>query len=170
MGISFPRWACSALALVFAFAACSGGEGGAGDGGESACGEVERIMDSRGPTHVVDVEAVEYDHHPPTSGPHFAGNPPEPGVHDEPLPEAMQVLALEVEMVVLQYDDSVADDAGSLEVLAEGRKDVIVMPAATPLDGGSAVAFTAWGLRQRCADLSDSVLAAARDFVTAHAG
>lgn len=152
----------AALAIL---AACSGG---GGDG--ASCDDVERLLDSRAPTHVIDVEAADYDFHPPTSGPHFGGRPPRPGVYDDPVPEAKQVLALEVGMVVLQYDDVAAEDADRLEEVAGERDDVIVTPAAKPIDGGRQVAFTAWGLRQRCDGVSEEVVDAAQAFVDDYAG
>lgn len=153
----------AALIALVALPACVRGE-------RVSCGEVERLIDSRAPTHVIDVDAAKYDFHPPTSGPHFGGKPPEPGVHSEPVPEAMQVLSLEFGTVVLQYDESVADDAAQLEALARGRKDVIVAPAATPIDGERHVAFTAWERRQLCDGISDEVIKDAAAWIEEHAG
>lgn len=157
----FRRWACSGLApALLTLAACSGGE-------EAGCAEVTRLLEPGSSTHVVGGE-VDYEHHPPTSGPHSAGRPPEPGVHEEPVPEVEQVTALEVGMAVLQYDGSVgADDARALERIAEGRDDVVVTPAAAEIDEGKHVAFTAWGVRQLCDGVSAKT---AEDFVKEFAG
>lgn len=158
------RWACRAAALaLLAGPGCSGGD-------TVGCGEVERLRESRADTHVVDVDVARYDHHPPSSGPHFSGRSPEPGVHDAPVPEAKQITALELGFVVIQYDEDAAADADALDALAEGRDDVIVAPAATPIDGDRHVAFTAWTLRQRCDGVSDAVIDDAEAFVADHAG
>lgn len=162
----FRRWVCRGAAVaVLALPACGGG----GDV-EASCGEVERVVDSRASGHVLDVDAAKYDHHPPASGPHFGGKPPKPGVYDEPIPEAKQVLSLEVGVVVVQYDEALAGEAGGLEALARARDDVIVAPAATPIDGGSLVAFTAWQVRRRCDGLSDDVVADAKAWIEEYAG
>lgn len=162
----FRRWVCSAAAVgALALPACGGG----GDVAAS-CGAVERVIDSRASGHVLDVDAAKYDRHPPASGPHFGGKPPKAGVYDEPIPEAKQVLSLEMGVVVVQYDEAVADDAGDLEALAQGRKDVIVAPAVTAIDGDSLVAFTAWQVRRRCSGISDAVVADAEAWIDEYAG
>lgn len=137
---------------------------GAGD----ACGEVERLFEPGGNTHVINPEAARFRHHPPSSGPHFSGNPPRSGVHDEPVAEALQVTALEFGAVVVSYERGLADDARErLEALADDRDDVLVTPAAAPIDGAASVALTAWERRLLCSEVS---IAAAEEFIAEFAG
>ena len=144
-----------ALPSLAALVACAGGD-------SVACGQIEQILEPRASIHVIPGHEVEYRYRPPTSGPHYASDP-DPGVREDPLPEADQVAALELGKVVVQYSDDVpAAEAAGLGAAASGRTDVIVAPAAGRIDGGRAVAFTAWGLRQRCTGAS---VGAALEFV-----
>ncbi len=161
---------CSAVGLSLAFlalaAACSGGDStvGAGD----ACGEVEQLFEPGGNTHVIDPAAARFQHHPPSSGPHFSGNPPRSGVHDDPVAEALQVTALEFGAVVVSYERGLDEDAREpLEALADDRDDVLVTPAAAPIDDAATVALTAWEHRMLCSEVS---IAAAEDFIAEFAG
>ncbi len=154
------------LAFLASAAACSAGDStvGAGD----ACGEVERLFESGGNTHVIDPAAARFEHHPPSSGPHFSGNPPRAGVHDEPVAEALQVTALEFGVVVVSYQRGLDDDArGRLETLASDRDDVLVTPAAVPIDDAATVALTAWERRVLCSEVS---ITAAEEFIAEFAG
>lgn len=115
-----------------------------------ACGQVEVLDEPRASVHVIKADAAEFENHPPASGPHLAVVP-EPGVRDEPLPEAEQVAALEGGTVIVHYASRVdSDEVAELKAVAQGRDDVIVTPAATEIDGDQPVALTAWRHRQRC--------------------
>ncbi len=76
--------------------------------------------------------------------------------------------ALEGGFVILQYGPSLpAPSVASLRAFAAGQPFVIVAPAATPIDGGRAVALTAWENRQLCDDVSTADVDA---FLTRFAG
>lgn len=72
--------------------------------------------------------------------------------------------ALELGAVIVHYDAGAlpAEAVGALEALAGEDEQVIVTPAASPIDGGRPVALTAWGHRVRC---SGADLGAARRFI-----
>jgi hypothetical protein len=134
-----------AVALVVAAAAavpaCRSGRTNA-----ARCEGIEALVE---PTegHVLPPATVQYQHHPPTSGRHWH-TPPTPGVHHDPIPEESQIAALERGIVLLQYGPAAsAADRSTLERLAGA--EVIVAPA-VKIDGGRAIAFTAWQHRQRC--------------------
>lgn len=110
---------------------------------------------------------VPYSSTPPTSGWHAAG-PPSIAVHgsEEPLPEPGQVSVLEAGAVVVTYRGLSGEDRSRLEAHVLDHHDGRV--AVTPydaLDHGQ-VAFTAWGVVQRCSGLD---LAALDGFVAEHA-
>lgn len=135
-------------ALALSLAAC------AGDGAGASCGTIERLFEPAS-YHVLSGVEVSYRHHPPTSGPHTSTRP-EPGIHDEALPEAEQVAALELGMVILHHEPGAVtgEERATLEGLAERHGQVIVTPAARPIEGDEPLAFTAWSVRQRCEALS----------------
>jgi hypothetical protein len=105
-------------------------------------GRAVPILDS---PHIAVGEAASahYDSVPPTSGPHFAV-PPAPGVYSIPLPDGLQVHALEHGHVGIQYAPDTP--AGTVEALsrlgAQYPEDVFVAPY--PLLGHG-IALTAWG-------------------------
>jgi hypothetical protein len=86
---------------------------------------------------------VRYNSVPPTSGPHFAVAPAT-GNYDTPLPEGLQIHALEHGHVGIQYapDTPAAVVADLRRVGARYPRDVFVAPYAR-LTGG--IALTAWG-------------------------
>lgn len=110
---------------------------------------------------------VPYSSTPPTSGWHASGAF-EIAVQapDDPLSEPRQVSVLEAGGVVVAYRDLPEAERLQLEahVLAEHDGRVAVTPYGE-LDAGQ-VAFTAWGLLQRCQGID---LAALDRFVQAHA-
>lgn len=163
------RWVSrSAVGLLLLTPAVACSSGGSSVGAGDACGEVEQPFEPGGNTHVINPEAARFQHHPPSSGPHFSGNPPRPGVHDEPVAEALQVTALEFGVVVVSYERGLDDDAREqLEALADHHGDVLVTPAAAPIDDAAPVALTAWGHRTLCSEVS---IAAAEDFIDEFAG
>lgn len=163
-GLDLHRWGPAAVGVAVAAVTLAGCDDGGR--GRVACSFIEQA-DEATLGHVVPGTEVDYRFHPPTSGWHVPWNG-EAGVHEEPLGEPEQVGALEVGLVVLQYSDEVDDEAvARLEEVAAERDDVIVTRAAGPIDGDQPVAFTAWGVRQRCTGVDTD---AARRFVTNHAG
>lgn len=169
------RWPISLLAAV---ALGVGGCSGAGDpdaatrGPEgsststtappAACSAVESLVEQR-TGHVLPGVAVEYEHHPPTSGLH-AGRLAA-GAYDEPIEEPRQVAGLEAGLVIVQYSLPIdPDDAERLAGLVEtsaaaGEPGVVVAPAG-PMDERAAVALTAWGKRQFCSTVAMDDIAA----------
>lgn len=159
-------WGSALGLLLVAASACSTGDSGVSAG--DSCGEVQQLVEPGGSIHVIDPEAARFRHHPPSSGPHFSGKPPRSGVHDEPVAEALQVTALEFGTVVVSYERGLDDGARErLEALADDRDDVLVTPAAAPLDDAATVALTAWERRMLCSEVS---IAAAEEFIAEFAG
>jgi hypothetical protein len=142
--------------LVLSVAAC-----GDDDGGDGACGPIQReSLDSAYLVHVVgDDTGVEYTSDPPTSGPHQAG-PPVAGVLEEPLPRPVQVGILERGDVLVQHGPDV--DAADLAEL--GREGVVIAPNA---DLPAPVVATAWTYKRTC-DAVD--IAALREFIEERGG
>lgn len=110
---------------------------------------------------------VPYSSTPPTSGWHASGSfaigisPP-----DQPLSEAQQVSVLEVGGVVVTYHQLPEVDRRQLEAHVRDRfPDRVAVTSYDKLGPGQ-VAFTAWGVLQRCDTLDLSVL---ESFVAAHA-
>lgn len=169
-----PALLCAVLLtlLVGSLAGC-GNDGGTGgeETAREACEPVETPVESRPSNHVLDPAAAEFDHHPPASGPHVH-DPPAAGVHDEPLPEAEQVVALELGGVIVNYDADVVprDTVEALEALARERDRLIVTPAPVAIDGGHPIALTAWMHRRLCRSDNSSVLDAVEAFVDEYAG
>lgn len=154
-----PRLGAVLVATACAMTACSGGTG------VSACAEVERIVEPSS-IHVLGDTEVVYETSPPTSGPHRIPAP-EPGVSTTPIPEPLQVAALEGGAVIVQYRPGLdAEAVTSLEALTV-TDGVIVAPAIRDLDDDAVVAFTAWGVRRLCsaADVDE-----AEAFIDDHLG
>lgn len=150
----------TALALVPLLVACS-----ACSSEQQACGDVERLIDSSS-LHVLPGAEVTYEHSPPASGPHQLPAP-SAGVHTEPIGEPLQVAAVEVGMVIVQYQPTVSPPAvAALEALAVAD-GVIVAPAGRAFDDDAEVAHTSWGRRQLC---SSADLDAAAAFIEAYQG
>ncbi len=164
-----------ALALILLLGSLAGcGDGDGAEGEETAqerCEPVETPVESRPSNHVLDPAAAEFDHHPPASGPHVH-DPPAAGVHDEPLPEAEQVVALELGSVVVNYDPEAVprDTVEVLEALARERDRLIVTPAPVAIDGGHPIALTAWMHRRLCRSDDRSVLDTVEAFLDEYAG
>lgn len=90
---------------------------------------------------------VPYSSTPPTSGWHRSGAA-RAGVAPEPLPEPVQVGLLEAGTVVVTHGELAAADRRALVAWTQERGDV-ALSAYDGLAAGS-VAFTAWGVLQRC--------------------
>ena len=87
--------------------------------------------------------SVHYNSIPPTSGPHFAV-PPATGIYESPMPEGLQVHALEHGHIGIQYAPDISTDqvAALRRIGARYPDDVFVAPYA-PI--GHGIALTAWG-------------------------
>lgn len=129
----------------------------------SPCDPVETTIEDAN-SHVLMGNEIDYTFHPPSSGLH---TPPglEGGVVDEPIPEPIQVSTLEVGRVILQYDETVGADA--VAELTDLAGDEVVVAPASEIDDDRPIAFTAWGRRQRCDDVS---VPDARAFLRDHIG
>lgn len=155
------RLAGSVMAAAMALAGCGT------DAGDAVCGPVEPAVEPAA-FHTIGTAAVDYRYSPPASGPHAAGSAPAPGVYDEPIPEARQVAAAEVGMVLLQYDPSLpTDQRERLAGVGRGVDGVIVAPVGSPIDDGRLVAMTAWEQRQLCDGVDEE---AAQAFVRRFVG
>lgn len=88
-------------------------------------------------------DAVRYNSVPATSGPHFAV-PPATGIYEAPMPEGLQVHALEHGHVGVQYgsDATTADIEALRRIGARYPDDVFVAPYPNL---GRGIALTAWG-------------------------
>lgn len=130
----------------------------------ASCRRVERPALQQGSHLLGDQQPpVPYSSRPPTSGWHSSGHF-EVGISDvdDPLSEPEQVSVLEAEGVVVAYHGLARDDVARLTRLVHRRYRHRV--AVTPYDrlGDGTVAFTAWGVLQRCDGLD---VAALRRFV-----
>lgn len=138
------------------------------DDAVAVCEPAERPPQQSG-SHVIGDQdpPVPYSSIPPTSGWHAAGATSIAVYrHDQTLPEPGQVSVLEAGGVVVTYRGLPDDDRSQLEAHVREHHDGRV--AVTPyelLDDGH-VAFTAWGVLQRCTGLN---LAALDGFVAKHA-
>ncbi|MEM7287300.1 MAG: DUF3105 domain-containing protein [Actinomycetota bacterium] len=154
------RRLAAAVAVSATLAAACGGDGAA-----AICEPEERIIEPSS-LHVIGDTDVVYESSPPTSGPHQVPAP-EGGIRTEALSEPLQVGTLETGAVILQYQPGIAPGPlADLEALAR-TEGVLVTPAARPFDDGAAVAFTAWGVVQRCSEVDGD---AAEAFIDDHLG
>lgn len=127
----------------------------------------ERVR-SQGNDHITEAQMglFTYNTTPPTSGPHL-GSLAEWGVHDQPIPNELQVHNLEDGGVLVQYDclegcpDLVGQLAGVVGRYAEG---VILAPYPGM---GTRIALTAW---QRIDRLDAFDEARIEEFVAAYRG
>jgi hypothetical protein len=100
---------------------------------------------SMGNSHITEAQMglVSYNSTPPTSGPHL-GDLARWGVHDEPIPNELQVHNLEDGGIMVQYNcpDGCSDLVSQLEeIVGEYHEGVILAPYP---DMGSRIALTAW--------------------------
>lgn len=134
----------------------------------TSCDSIERPP-TQGGSHLLGDRSppVPYSSTPPTSGWHVSGAVPI-GVHDaaEPLSEPLQVSVLEAGGVVVTYRALPDEERTRLEEHVGRQHDGRV--AVTPYDrlGRGEVAFTAWGVVQRCSGVDLGALDA---FVDEHA-
>lgn len=98
---------------------------------------------SQGNAHVAgEATSFRYSSDPPTSGPHFAGAGAW-GVHEQPIPKALQIHNLEDGGVLVQYNCSECDDLLSqLRDLVRRYPDKVIL---APYPGmKTRIALTAW--------------------------
>jgi len=125
----------------------------------AGCGPVERPAEESG-GHLLPgaTPPVPYGTRPPTSGWHASGLV-SPGVHAEPLTEPQQVAVLEGGRIVISWRGLADPAREELEAFAGIHANRVV---ATPYDGiaPGQVAFTAWGVLQRCRGFDAAAAAA----------
>lgn len=155
-------------AALLLLSACGSAASGDTPTATAACAEVETPT-LQGGEHLLSGQEppVPYSSTPPTSGWHASGAfsiAVQPG--DEPLTEAEQVSVLEAGGVVVSHAGLDDADAAALADHVEGKHDGrVAVTAYDGLDDGE-VAFTGWGVVQRC----DAVDLGALDaFVDAYA-
>ncbi len=107
---------------------------------------------------------VPYSSVPPSSGWHASGAPPM-GVHDQPLSEPVQVLALEAGGVVVTYNDIPDADLASLSGSATDVHTGQVVTTPYERIPAGTVVLASWGALQRCDGLDLTALDA---FVAAY--
>ena len=106
------------------------------------------FVQSMGNRHIDSVDTLheEYNSKPPTSGPHI-GSIAKWGIHDEPIPDELQIHNLEDGGVMIQYNcDTKKDDCQKLikqleEIVKKYNEKVILAPYH---DMESRLALTAW--------------------------
>ena len=128
-----PRARLPAAALLLvALAGCGGGRSSSAGG----CGDaVRERLDPTWTVHLVaGAEEPEFLSDPPTSGPHFATEPPT-GAQEEPLDRPLQVSMLEAGQVLLQYDPAEVEAA---EAEDAGRRHGDRRPQPRPRRAGGA--------------------------------
>lgn len=128
----------------------------------TGCGPVERPSEESG-GHLLPgaTPPVPYGTRPPTSGWHASGLV-SPGVHAEPLTEPQQVAVLEGGRMVISWRALPDDTRGELEVFAGIHANRVVSTPYVGIPPGH-VAFTAWGVVQRCRGFDPQAAAAFLD-------
>jgi hypothetical protein len=158
------------MAVVLLAAACAGSDGGR-DGRHTAtehCDDVE-VIPIQGGDHLIGDQPppVPYNSTPPTSGWHASGAFTL-AVHgpDDPLPQPKQVSVLEAGGVVVTHHGLDDTDRRRLEAhVGERYRGRVAVTPYDRLDPGT-VAFTGWGVLQRCDAVDLDALDA---FVTTYA-
>lgn len=150
-----------AACLVVLAAGCTTGEP-ADPLANGECEPVERPQLQEGSHLLGDQEPpVPYSSSPPTSGWHSSGRPLDPGTYVEEVSGPRQVRVLEQGRVVVAHDPSLpADQLERVQRLPEQVDDVVVTPYA---EAPAPVTLTAWGVLQRCQDVTAEDVAAFRD-------
>ena len=148
------RISALAAALLLLIASCGGGNA------TEACVELREPADSQSLLHVIDPADVEYESHPPTSGPHLAA-PVATGLIDFPLDPALQVRVLEAGNTVIQYENLTLDEADTIRDLAD--LEVVVAPG---VDLPANVVATAWTWKLLCDGTGEAAIAAIEQFAS----
>lgn len=151
--------ACLVAAALLVGCSSSGGDPMAG----TDCDPVQRPQLQEGSHLLGDQEPpVPYSSSPPTSGWHSSGRPPDPGTYVEEVSGPAQVRVLEQGGVVVAHDPSLSPD--QLDRLQRLPDDVGGNLVVTPYaDAPAPVTLTAWGVLQRCQDVTPEGVAAFRD-------
>jgi len=113
----------------------------------AGCGRVMR-HESDGHDHIEPPQRGSYSTSPPTSGNHYSA-PSRTGVHDEPVPDEVQVHNLEHGHVGLHYKGVSNAGRAALEDAARGDTTWIFAAPYPAMD--AAVAMTAWTVSLHCA-------------------
>lgn len=98
---------------------------------------------SQGNAHVVgEAVAFRYASDPPTSGPHAGGTVPW-GIHEQPIPKALQVHSLEDGGVLVQYNCTDCDDlVRNLREIVRRYPDKVILAPYPAMK--TRIALTAW--------------------------
>jgi len=98
---------------------------------------------SQGNAHVVgEAVAFRYASDPPTSGPHAGGTVPW-GIHEQPIPKALQVHSLEDGGVLVQYNCTDCDDlVRNLKDIVRRYTDKVILAPYPAMK--TRIALTAW--------------------------
>lgn len=133
--------------------------------------QIEETFEDKGNAHIDDAnEAHEaYNSTPPTSGAHVGSNIAPWGVHDEQIPDELQVHNLEDGGVIIHYDP-VRVDGDTIEKLREVTNkyasQVILEPYTKPVLS-SPIVLTAWTRRLELSQLDEKRIEA---FIQAYRG
>jgi hypothetical protein len=124
----------------------------------------ERFAD-QGNRHLSDGETyTEYNSNPPTSGPHYNNIAPW-GVHDQPVPNELQVHNLEDGGVVIQYKDVPADVLDKLKgIVGRYGEQVLLAPNETL---SHPIVLTAWTRMLRLDEFDEQKIV---EFIEAYRG
>jgi Protein of unknown function (DUF3105) len=104
-----------------------------------------RAVPTLGNQHIasVDTPHIPYNTRPPTSGPHLPYLAPW-GIHDQPIPEELQVHNLEDGGVLVQYDcHDCAELIAKLKAIVARYADKVLLAPYPKMD--TRIALTAWG-------------------------
>lgn len=167
-----PVRAAAALIALGALSAACGSDAPPADlaaaAGTGGCDPAQG-PDEEGFEHVEPGTTVRYGTSPPTSGPHYgAGAPTFTGVHEEPIPNEVQVHNLEHGHVGIQYrpglDPALVEELGRV---TRSDPQWIFMAPYPDLPAGVQVAFTAWTALMHCSEPTEDIGEAASAFVEA---
>lgn len=125
-------------------------------------------LPTQGNAHIasVDTPHAAYNSVPPTSGPHV-GSKAAWGVHDDQIPDELQVHNLEDGGVIIHYDADRIDEAtvASMARLVDGYRDKVILEPYAGL--AEPVVLTAWQRRLGMERFDET---AARGFIQAYRG
>ncbi len=103
------------------------------------------LVSSQGNAHITEAQMGQfaYNSFPPTSGPHL-GNLASWGVHDEPIPNELQVHNLEDGGVIVHYDcpDGCPDLVAQLRAVVERYREGVILEPYPEME--ARIALTAW--------------------------
>ena len=100
---------------------------------------------SQGNAHITEAQMGQFGYNtsPPTSGPHL-GSLADWGVHDEPIPNELQVHNLEDGGVIVHYNcpEGCSELVAELEGIVEGYQEGVILAPYPDMD--TRIALTAW--------------------------